>query len=77
MNERRTAVKAALFVAPLLLFILVLHAWGDAMAGGLGRAVGSWQYPARTHSPFVIRVPRRYDADAFAGPELDEFVRRT
>jgi hypothetical protein len=76
MNNRRSAVKAMLLVAPLLLSTFVLHAWGDAMAGGLGRAVGSWQYPSRIHPPFVIRVPRRYDADVWAGPALVDFVQK-
>ncbi len=76
MSNRRAAVKVTLLVAPLLLFIVVLHAWGDAMAGGLGRAVSSWQYPSRSHPPFVVRFPRRYEADVWAAPALEEFVRK-
>src|SRR2546428_12961326 len=74
MNDRRTSVKVSLLVAPLLATVLTLHAWGDAMAGGLGRAVGNWQYPERTHSQFLIRVPRRSEAHAFAARALEEFV---
>jgi hypothetical protein len=74
MSNRRTPVKAALLVAPLLVMVLTLHAWGDAMAGGLVRAVCSWQYPERTHSQFLIRVPRRSAADDFAARALKEFV---
>lgn len=74
MSDRRTPLKASLLVAPLLVAVLALHAWGDAMAGGLGRAVGAWQYPERRHSQFLIRVPRRSDADAFASRALEEFV---
>src|SRR6185503_19865835 len=74
MSDRRTPVKAALLFAPLLVVILTLHAWGDAMAGGLGRAVGNWQYPERVHSPFLIRVSRGSSADVFAARALEEFV---
>src|SRR5688572_18638466 len=74
MNSRRIPVKGALLMAPLLVAILALHAWGDAMAGGLGRAVGNWQYPERVHSPFQIRVPRRIGVDAFAADALEKFV---
>jgi hypothetical protein len=74
MSDRRRPVKAALLVAPLLLSILALHAWGDSMAGGLGRAVGSWQYPQRVHSQFLIRVPRWSDADVLAARALEDFV---
>src|SRR5207248_3956350 len=56
---------------------LTLHAWGDALAGGLGRAVGNWQYPERPHSSFLIRVPRRSDADVLAARALDDFVEKT
>jgi len=74
MSDRRTPVKAALLFAPLLVVILTLHAWGDAMAGGLGRAVGNWQYPERVHSQFLIRVSRGSSADVFAARALEEFV---
>jgi hypothetical protein len=74
MSDRRTPVKVALLVAPLLLSVLTLHAWGDPMAGGLGRAVTNWQYPQRSHSQFLIRVPRRSEADVFAARALEEFV---
>lgn len=76
MSDRRAPVKIAFLIAPILASILVLHAWGDAMAGGLGRAVVGWQYPERAHSAFQIRVPRRSDADAFAAGALSEFVQQ-
>lgn len=75
MTDRRRPVKVALLLAPLLVSILTLHAWGEAMAGGLGRAIGNWQYPERDHAAFRIRVPRRSDdADAFAARVLGDFV---
>src|SRR5438105_6368167 len=74
MSDRRTPLKVSLLVAPLLVAGLTLHAWGDAMTSGLGRAVGAWQYPERRHSQFLIRVPRRSDADGFAARALEEFV---
>ena len=74
MSDRRAPVKIALLTLPLLVSVLALHAWGDAMAGGLGRAVGNWQYPERSHGPFLIRAPRRSDVDVFASKTLEEFV---
>jgi len=75
MSDRRTPVKAAALLAPLILSVLTLHAWGDAWAGGLSRAVANWQYPERNHALFQIRVPRRSDdVDAFAARALHEFV---
>jgi len=75
MTDRRTPVKAAALLAPLILSVLGLHAWGDALAGGLGRAVSNWQYPERNHAIFQIRVPRRSDdVDAFAARALYDFV---
>jgi hypothetical protein len=75
MIDRRGSVKAAALLAPLIVSVLGLHAWGDAVAGGLGRAVGNWQYPQRDHAIFQIRVPRRSDdVDAFAARALQEFV---
>src|SRR5262245_60765530 len=75
MTDRRLPVKGAVLLAPLILSVLVLHAWGDSLAGGLGRAVGSWQYPERSHEIFQIRVPRRSDdMDAFAARTLQQFV---
>ena len=35
MTDRRGSVKVAFLVAPLLVSILALHAWGDALSGGL------------------------------------------
>jgi hypothetical protein len=78
MTDRRTPVKAAALLAPLILSVLALHAWGDALAGGLGRAVCNWQYPERNHAIFQIRVPRRSDdVDAFAARTLYDFVTET
>src|SRR5258706_11286422 len=77
MTERRGSVKAAFLVAPLLVSILALHAWGDALSGGLGRAVAGWQYPERTRGIFQIRVPRRSQSDVFASQKLEEFVDAT
>jgi len=74
MTDRRTSVKLAILLAPLILSVLALHAWGDGMAGGLSRAAGGWQYPVRNHAIFHIRVPRRSDADAFAANALHKFV---
>jgi hypothetical protein len=74
VTDRRAPVKVALLASPLLVVVLVLHARGDAMAAGLGRAVSHWQYPERTHGPFQIRVPRRSDVDAFAARALEEFL---
>lgn len=75
MSDRRRPVKAAFLLAPLVVSILALHAWGEALAGGLSRAMGDWQYPERDHAAFRIRVPRRSDdADAFAARALEEFV---
>jgi hypothetical protein len=77
MNSRRAAVKAAFLLAPLFVSILALHAWGDPMSAELGRAVGLWQYPEKTHAIFHIRVPRwRSDAAGLAAKELEEFVNR-
>ena len=67
MSDRRTTVKIALLVAPLLSSVLVLHAWGDPMAGGLGRAICNWKYPERAHpSQCVLRVPRGSGVEAWA-----------
>jgi hypothetical protein len=75
MSDRRAPVKILLLVAPLLASVLALHAWGDAMAGDLGRRVEHWQYPEFRHAPFLIRAPRRSgDADRFAAPVLTSFV---
>ena len=75
MSDRRTTVKIALLVAPLLSSVLVLHAWGDPMAGGLGRAICNWKYPERGHpSQFVLRVPRGSGVEAWAARAIDEFV---
>jgi hypothetical protein len=68
-------VKIALLVAPLLASVLVLHAWGNTMAGGLGRAICNWKYPERnTPSQFHLRVPRGSGAEAWAPQTIDEFV---
>lgn len=77
MTDRRGSLKAALLVAPLLVSILALHAWGDALAGGLGRAVADWQYPERTRGVFQIRMPRRNQADVLVSQKLEEFVDAT
>src|SRR6185436_9323474 len=70
-----TSIKAAALLAPLVLSVLALHAWGDSFSGGLGRALGNWQYPQRDHAMFQIRVPRRSDdVDKFAAQALREFV---
>jgi hypothetical protein len=74
MSSRRAAVKGTALLAPLFVAILGLHAWGDPASAGLGRAVGHWQYPERTHGVFQIRVPRGSDADGFAAKSLDDFV---
>lgn len=75
MSDRRTPVKAGILLAPLVLSVLALHAWGDALSNGLGRAVGRWQYPERDHAMFQIRVPRRSDdVDAFAARALQDFI---
>lgn len=75
MNDRRASLKVAFLVAPLFALIFTLHARGDALAEGLGRAVGAWQYPVRPHPPFLIRVPRRSpDVDEFAALYLKDFV---
>jgi hypothetical protein len=74
MSDRRAPVKITLLITPLFVTILALHAWGEALAGGLGRAVGSWQYPESAHSNFLIRAPRRSNADVFAARGLEEFV---
>jgi hypothetical protein len=77
MSDRRTPVKVALLVAPLLIGVLVLHAWGDAMAGGLGRAIVNWKYPERNHpSQFLVRTPRGSGAEAWAPQVIDAFVSR-
>jgi len=77
MSSRRKAVKATFLLAPLFVSILALHAWGDPMSAQLGRAVGLWQYPERTHSTFHIRVPRwRSDAQSLAATKLEEFITR-
>lgn len=73
MSSRRAAKGAAL-LAPLFVAILALHAWGDPAAAGMGRAVGLWQYPERTHGAFQIRVPRWSDADGLAARALEDFV---
>lgn len=77
MSSRRAAVKGTALLAPLLVAILALHAWGDAASAGLGRAVGHWQYPERTHGVFQIRAPRWSNADEFAAKALDEFVAKS
>lgn len=75
MTDRRTPVKAAALLAPLILSVLALHAWGDALSSGLGRAMSHWQYPERDHAMFRIRVPRRSDdVDTFAARALQDFV---
>jgi len=74
MSDRRATVKAGLLIGPLLVLVLTLHAWGDSLAGGFGRAVAGWQYPERAHGSFRLRVPRRSDVDALAVRTLDEFV---
>jgi hypothetical protein len=74
MSDRRTSVKLGFLFGPLLALVLTLHAWGDVLAGGLGRAVVGWQYPERVHGPFLVRVPRRSDADGFAVRALEDFV---
>jgi len=75
MTDRRTPLKAAALLAPLVLSVLALHAWGDSLSGGLGRALGNWQYPQRDHAMFQIRVPRRSDdVDRFTAQALQEFV---
>jgi hypothetical protein len=75
MSDRRAPVKILLLVLPLLVSVLALHAWGDALAGDLGRRVEHWQYPEYRHAPYLIRVPRRSgDADRFAAPVLASFV---
>ncbi len=75
MSDRRAPVKVLLLVLPLLASVLALHAWGDALAGDLGRRVEHWQYPEYRHAPYLIRVPRRSgDADRFAAPLLKNFV---
>jgi hypothetical protein len=76
MSNRRGAVKATVLLAPLLVSILALHAWGDPMSAELGRAIGHWQYPERTPatSTFQIRAPRWREAATLATKELDEFV---
>lgn len=75
MSDRRGPVKIMLLGAPLIAAVLALHAWGDVLAGTLGRRVDQWQYPEYRHSPYLIRVPRRGDADRFAAGTLDTFVR--
>ena len=75
MTDRRTPVKGAVLLAPLVISVLALHAWGDALSGGLGRAVADWQYPERDHAMFQVRVPRWSEKlDAFAVQALSEFV---
>jgi hypothetical protein len=74
MNDRRAPVKVLLLTLPLLAAVLVLHAWGDALAGGLGQRVESWQYPEIRQAPFVIRAPRRSLAVEFAPQALRDFV---
>jgi hypothetical protein len=75
MSDRRAPVKVALLVLPLLALVLVLHAWGDTMAGGLGRAICTWKYPERGHqSQFVLRVPRGSGVEAWALRAIDDFV---
>jgi hypothetical protein len=74
MSDRRAPVKVVLLITPLLVSILALHAWGDALGGGLGRAINSWQYPETAHASFPIRYPRRSGADVFAARALEEFV---
>jgi hypothetical protein len=77
MIDRGGSVKAALLAAPLLVAILALHAWGDAMSGGLSRSVADWQYPERGHGIYRIRAPRRSQTDDFASKRLEEFVDAT
>ena len=76
MSSRRGAVKATVLLAPLLVSVLALHAWGDPMSAGLGRAVGHWQYPERSQPTaiFQIRAPRWRDAATLASKELEGFV---
>jgi len=75
MSERRTPVKITLLVLPLLAMVLVLHAWGDTMAGGLGRAICNWKYPERSNqSQFHVRVPRGSGVEAWAVRTIDDFV---
>src|SRR5205814_6626882 len=74
----RAAVQVTLLVLPLLATVLVLHAWGDAMAGGLGRAICTWKYPERGHqSQFVLRVPRGSGVETWALRAIDDFVTQT
>jgi hypothetical protein len=78
MSDRRAPVKVALLVLPLLALVLVLHAWGDSMAGGLGRAICTWKYPERGHqSQFLLRVPRGSGVEAWALRAIDDFVTQT
>jgi len=74
MSDRRAPVKVLLLTLPLLAAVLVLHAWGDALAGSLGQRVESWQYPEIRQAPFVIRAPRRSLAVEFAPQALRDFV---
>jgi hypothetical protein len=78
MSDRRTPIKIALLVAPLLGLVLVLHAWGDTMAGGLGRAICNWKYPERgRQTQFLLRVPRGSGVEAWAARAIDEFVAKS
>lgn len=74
MNDARLPVKALLLTAPLLVCILALHAWGDPVAESLGRQVNLFQYPEHVRPPFVIRAPRRSQAEDWAAKALSQFL---
>lgn len=74
MNNRHTPLKTTLLFAPLLFGVLSLHAWGEGLSVSLARTMTNWQYPERVHGAFLIRVPRRSDADGFAARTLEDFV---
>ena len=77
MSDRRAPVKVLLLTLPLLAAVLVLHAWGDPLAGNLGQRVEAWQYPEIRQAPFVFRAPRRSLAMEFAPQALRDFVAST
>jgi len=77
MSDRRAPVKVLLLTLPLLAAVLVLHAWGDSLAGNLGQRVESWQYPEIRQEPFVFRAPRRSLALEFAPQALRDLVSST
>ena len=47
MNDRRAPVKVLLLTLPLLAAVLVLHAWGDALAGNLDHGRHIYLTPAQ------------------------------